>query len=194
MNDAATIHRPSEPDFCSTTQKDRPDVCHLFRFPPARPFPRCLWLALRRRGARLAQDATVTESASDMGMTVTRVPVKLSDLNLMSVQGRAMADRRVRAAARQACAIGVGKITLNRRRISATASAPRCARARSRSHWPASRFSPRAEWLSGHPAVPAAPPVVLAGGPNAPWRIFQTVSKQSPHSEFARTKPFWPHS
>ena len=60
----------------------------------------------------LAQDATVTESASDMGMTVTRVPVKLSDLNLMTVQGRAMADHRVRAAARQACAIGLGKITL----------------------------------------------------------------------------------
>jgi UrcA family protein len=42
----------------------------------------------------LAQDATVTESASDMGMTVTRVPVKLSDLNLMTVEGRAAADRR----------------------------------------------------------------------------------------------------
>lgn len=60
----------------------------------------------------MAQDATVTESAGDMGMTVTRVPVKLSDLNLMSVEGRAAADRRVRAAAREACAIGIGKVTL----------------------------------------------------------------------------------
>lgn len=53
------------------------------------------------------------ESSKDMAMTVRRVPVKLSDLNLMSVQGRTVADRRVRAAARQACAIGLGKVTLD---------------------------------------------------------------------------------
>ncbi|NKJ43015.1 MULTISPECIES: UrcA family protein [unclassified Novosphingobium] len=55
---------------------------------------------------------SMIDAPSGMTMTVTRVPVKISDLNLMSVEGRAAADRRVRAAARQACAIGLGKVTL----------------------------------------------------------------------------------
>ena len=57
--------------------------------------------------------AVSAESSADMAMTVTRVPVKLSDLNLMTVQGRKLADRRVRAAAREACGISIGKVTLD---------------------------------------------------------------------------------
>jgi len=61
-----------------------------------------------------ARDAAPAPAVSRSGtdMIVTQVPVSLADLNLTTAQGRSIADRRVRAAARQACAIGMGKVTL----------------------------------------------------------------------------------
>jgi len=84
-------------------------------FATTKTFARPLVLALASLGAVTAAVPAMAAPlvpTPDMAMAVTRVPVVLSDLDLGTVKGRDAAHARVRMAARAACGIGMGKVSL----------------------------------------------------------------------------------
>lgn len=91
----------------------RPLVKHSALF--SAPF-----LAVALGAAAPAQAAPASEPSQDLSqnlsqnlsMTITRIPVNLSDLDLATARGRDEANARVRMAARSACGVSMGKVTL----------------------------------------------------------------------------------